>query len=361
MTSREEILNHPTVPFEAENTFSIGAILEKMEKISFQGRTLGKAWSLWKKMIETPGTTIFLGLAGAMVPAGMRKILASLITHRFVDIVVSTGANLYHDLYETAGFSHYIANKYVSDAYLREQEINRVYDTYCDDRKFDFLDQEIGKWAEQLAKNHPYPLSTREFFYFLGEWANSWKKEEGILTTAYRKNVPIYCPAIGDSSFGIALVQHLRQNTGTLHLDVLKDVYEMAHLASVASFPSVVFIGGGTPKNFTQQAEVVAKALGKSVTGYHFALQITQDVPFWGGLSGCTFDESTSWGKISPDAEKVMLHCDATIALPLLGSALMEYASRGFRRKVFPTFTPGSRELRVNVRVEQTEGKNDGD
>ncbi|MFN4181877.1 MAG: deoxyhypusine synthase family protein, partial [bacterium] len=165
MTSREEILKHPTVPFDGENTFSIGKILEKMEKISFQGRSLGKAWMLWKKMIETPGTVIFLGLAGAMVPAGMRKILASLISHRFVDIVVSTGANLYHDLYETLGFYHYIPEKDVPDARLRELNINRVYDTYCDDLQFNFLDMEIGKWAEQLVKNHPFPLSTREFFY----------------------------------------------------------------------------------------------------------------------------------------------------------------------------------------------------
>ncbi|MFN4181781.1 MAG: deoxyhypusine synthase family protein, partial [bacterium] len=168
-------------------------------------------------------------------------------------------------------------------------------------------------------------------------------------------------PASADSSFGIALCQHFRENSGVFHLDVLKDVYEMAQLTSVAPYPSVIFIGGGIPKNFTQQAEVIANALGKNATGYHFALQITQDVPFWGGLSGCTFDESTSWGKISPDAQKVMLHTDATIALPLLGSALMEYASHGFRRKAFPTFTLRSRELRMNSLVIQTEGKNDGD
>ncbi len=347
MTPRSDFFYHPTQPFDPEKRQSIGEILQQMQKISFQGRTLGNAWHLWKKILQTPGTTIFLGLAGALVAGGMRKVVSALIRRRFVDVLVATGANLYHDLYETAGHSHYITSTDVDDTVLRKHRINRVYDTFCDDEEFDRLDRKIGEWAEKFIVENRLPLSSREFFYLLAEWLNGWKKEEGILTTAYQAGVPVYCPAVTDSSFGIALTQHFRQEPFPPFFDLLKDVYEMGQLVSAGQYSALIFVGGGTPKNFTQQAEVVAAALGKQVSGFHFAIQITQDVPYWGGLSGCTFDESTSWGKISPSADKVMVLCDATIALPLLSSALMEWASEGFRREHIPKFSIGECSLKI--------------
>jgi deoxyhypusine synthase len=319
---KEDYLHEPVVPFEVDESLSARALLEKMANTSFQGRNLGRAFQVWQQMVVNQAT-VFLGLAGAMVPAGMRKVMVYLLQKGLIHCLVSTGANLFHDCHESLGRRHFKGSPAADDVKLREQAIDRIYDTFASDLEFQTTDRFISAFAATLPSHKSY--STREFFQLLGQHLIKEAQEEGILTAAARANVPIYCPALGDSSIGIAIAVGNEKGRIPVQFDIIADVEETANLVASASSTGVIYVGGGTPKNFIQQTEVTASLRGQKVLGHQYAIQITADAPHWGGLSGCTFSEAQSWGKISTRAQKVSVHCDATIALPLLVSAMAEW------------------------------------
>ncbi|MBN1163675.1 MAG: deoxyhypusine synthase family protein [Candidatus Krumholzibacteriota bacterium] len=313
---KKEYLSIPTRPIVPAADMTCSQLLEGLEGCSFQGRQLARAAKVWAEALDED-ICVWLGLAGALVPAGMRKVITTLMESGLIDIIVSTGANLYHDYYETAGHCHYIGTPLVDDSTLREAHVDRIYDTYADEDIFMNLDKRIGDWADKNLEERPY--TTREFLRLLGEEAfRANPEKEGILSTAARLGIPVYCPAIGDSSIGIGLA---RQEERIL-FDVIGDVLETARLAALK--PSlVIYAGGGTPKNFIQQTEVTNNVLGLEMSGHQYAIQFVVDAPHWGGLSGCTFEEAVSWGKIAVDAKMVSVLCDATIALPLVSASVL--------------------------------------
>jgi deoxyhypusine synthase len=292
-----------------------------MGEISFQGRSLSRALDVWERMLQDR-TTILLGLAGAMVPAGMRRIISFFIEHRLVDCIVSTGANLFHDIHETLGRYHWLGDANVDDRYLKDLGIDRIYDTYAVEDEFYQADRFIMEFGASIDTDRSY--GTRSFLELLGQYLDTRKKEPGILTSAANHGVPVYCPAIGDSSIGIALSILSEKEGIHVIIDPIIDVTESAKIVIEADKTGVVYVGGGTPKNFIQQTEVTATYLGGGVEGHTYALQFIVDAPYWGGLSGCTFEEAQSWGKVKKDARMVTSHVDATIALPLIASALAD-------------------------------------
>lgn len=313
---RDKFLKNPTRPIKIEPGMSCDTLLGGLEGCSFQGRQLAIAAKIWAEALDDD-IIVWLGLAGAMVPAGMRRLVSTLIDEGFVDVIVSTGANLYHDYFETVGHFHHIGSTRVDDEELRTAKVDRIYDTYADEDIFFDVDKQIGKWASDNLEDRPY--TTREFLKLLGDEAGRNSKGElGILSTAAKKGVPIYCPAIGDSSIGIGLAERGKK----FIFDIIGDVEETAVLA--AKKPSmVIYIGGGTPKNFIQQTEVTNIVNGRMLSGHKYAIQFVVDAPNWGGLSGCTFEEAVSWGKIAVDARTVSVLCDATIALPVAAAAVL--------------------------------------
>jgi len=325
----------PTVPFKPSLGLTTAQVLEQMALTSFQARNLGTAFHIWKRALQD-STTIFLGLSGAMVPAGLRETLVHIIKNRYVDVVVSTGANLFHDLHETLGGSYFQCSPRMNDVRLRKVRMDRIYDVVASDKEFIQLDIAVAKFAQSLPKR---PHTTREFFHQLGTYVSRFTNKEGILTAAAQCGVPVYCPAIGDSSFGIALaVQNPKKRP--FQFDVIRDVYETGRIALDSKTTGVVFIGGGTPKNFTQQTWVTAEYLGQPEGGHKYCIQLTTDAPHWGGLSGCTFEESTSWGKIDFQADKVAVYVDGTIGFPLLVQGLTDISAQTLRKSK-PTFIQG--------------------
>jgi deoxyhypusine synthase len=164
-------------------------------------------------------------------------------------------------------------------------------------------------------------------------------KEEGVLTAAARHGVPIYCPALGDSVHGLALAAGRRRQGHRLLFDIIGDVLETSHIALTAKGTGVIYLGGGTPKNFIQQAEVASYIYNRELTGHKYGIQITMDQPQWGGLSGCTFEEAQSWRKIAPEADIVTVNVEATVALPLIASALAESAAEAIAARERPAIT----------------------
>ncbi|MDO8427250.1 MAG: deoxyhypusine synthase [Deltaproteobacteria bacterium] len=327
MVNRKKFLKRAVTPVKINAKADVEDLVKRMGDTAFQGRNLSEAVDVWEEMLKS-NATVFFGLAGAMVPAGMREVMVFLIKNRFIDCLVSTGANLFHDIHETLGRHHWQGSHNIDDNVLKDAGIDRIYDVFAVEEEFNSADRYIYEFAERLD-NRPY--TTREFLCLMGRDLSKKGRVEGIVTSAYRAGVPIYCPAVADSSIGIALA--LKNGSDHLIFDMIGDVKETAELAARARTTGVVYVGGGTPKNFIQQTEVTATLQCKDVEGHKYAVQITADAPHWGGLSGCTFEEARSWGKISKKSSHVTVNSDATIALPIIVTALAK-RMKGVKRRL---------------------------
>lgn len=338
-------LSSPTEPIKARPR-SIGELLDAMRDTAFQGRKLGEALETWVKMLGERRLTVFLGLSGAMVPAGMGRIIAHLIRRRYIDCLVSTGANVFHDLHEALGGRHYKGSPWVDDARLRSLGIDRMYDVYAAEKDFRKVDEFIAGVAGKLEQERAY--SSREIVCYLGEEAaRRGAREDSIVVSAYREELPVFVPALADSSVGIGLMLARRRGCGVI-LDQMKDLEEITQVVEKAGKTGVIYVGGGVPKNFVQQTEVVLSHLGLKRRGHSYGVQFTTDAPHFGGLSGCTFEEAVSWGKVSSTAKKVQVFVDATIALPLVVHALGEKV-KGLRRRV-PGYSWAKEGLKIGFK-----------
>lgn len=336
--TKDEILSRPTRPFPIDGEASASAVLEKLSGVGFQGRQLGRAFEVWKQMLADPECTILMGMSGAMVPGGMRRVVRYLIENRLIDVLCSTGANFFHDIHETKGFYHYQGTPHMNDEVLGEQMVDRMYDVLADEVRFREHDLWIGSFAARLDQTRPY--TTREFLYLLGKEIAGEAKEDGIVSAAARAGVPLFCPAIADSSVGIGVAESRHRGENRLMFDMIADILEITNVVADSPATGVIYFGGGTPKNYVQQTEVVAMLMNHDKTGHRYGLQVVTDAPHWGGLSGCTFEESQSWGKLAKGATMVNCHCDSTIAMPLLVSGLAEQKDLIARRKP-PKFDMG--------------------
>jgi deoxyhypusine synthase len=341
---KSRFLRKPVEPFPVVAGLSADEVLERMERVSFQGRNLATARRIWEKMLGSDAT-IFLGIAGALSAGGMRLVIAHLIEQRYIDCLVSTGANLYHDLHETRGKRHFMGAPNLDDAALAAERIDRVYDTLASEDEFCKNDEWIAGFAQKLERR---PYTTREFLYKLGEQLWQDTGNHGILTAAYRAQVPIFCPAIADSSIGMGLSQARHKDQTAGMVDVIGDIIESANIVIRRPSTATIVLGGGTPKNFINQASVQAEFYDDRVGGHKYAIQIVTDVPHFGGASGSSLEEAQSWGKLSIDSEKVTVHGDVTLALPILVSALETTSRDAAEKRKRPEFDPSGRILAVN-------------
>ena len=324
---RREFLRRPVRSVDVTQPGGIGGLLEQFQSSSIQARNLGRCLEVWENALRDPKRpTVFLGLSGPLIAAGLRKVLRDLVDWGLVDVVVSTGAVLYQDLYQSVGGRHWMGTPTADDLRLRDVYLDRIYDTYVDELKFEDTDRIIGRITEDFPRR---PASSREFLGYLG---SRFPDPDSILATAARRGVPVFSPALIDSSIGIGLTLHYQANrkrADRFILDAVRDNYELVQILSQSPRTAVVYIGGGTPKNWINDGIVMANyAFGREGEGHFYALQITTDVPHWGGLSGSTLDEAQSWGKISRTATRAMAHVDASIGLPLLVGALWDRRKR---------------------------------
>jgi deoxyhypusine synthase len=280
--------------------------------------------------------TVFFGLAGAMVPSGMNGVVSTMVRRNMIDVIVSTGANMYHDLVEALGEHHYLGSPDTDDRILREESIDRIYDTYADETKFRMIDNRIMLLADQLAEQNIDTFSSRFFLNQLGDFIDREgkveDKKDSIIWNCWRDEVPIFVPALNDSSLGLALTQHhikfLEKKKTPFVIDEIKDNYEIFSIKRMAPKTGVIYIGGGVPKNYIQQTAYLQDLFGIPDASHDYGFQITTDSPHWGGLSGCTFMEGISWGKEKFGGKYATCYCDATIALPLIVKTTLERSKK---------------------------------
>jgi deoxyhypusine synthase len=328
-------LEVPTVPPDVRSR-SVSDLVSAMEHTGFQGRKLGEATHAWENALRAKECTIFLGITGAMVPAGERRVLAHLISNRFVDAVVSTGAQVFHDIHESLGGHHFQGNPAEDDVALFHHRIDRMYDVYGSERAYRETDRLIAGFVDSLDLKRHY--SSRQFMGLLGAYLlEQGAAKDSVITSAHLAGVPLFLPALSDSSIGIALMVARAQGR-KIFVDQMQDTDEVTQITLRSPHTGVVYLGGGVPKNWVNQTEVIADCLGHKVKGHEYAIQFTTDAPHWGGLSGCTFEEAVSWGKIDPKGAKVQCFVDATIALPIVAHALQERFPRNLKTRRYPRF-----------------------
>ena len=311
-------------PIDVESVKGVGDLVEAFQTTSVQARNIGRCYQVWKNMLrDRKRPTIFLGLSGPLIAAGLGKVIRDMVRLHMVDVVVSTGAVLYQDLYQALGHKHYIGSPTANDVELRDLAIDRIYDTYVDEEKFEDLDRLIGRSVDKLEDRG---YSSRELLEFLGR---DITKGESILSVCAQEGVPVFSPALIDSSIGIGLTLHYGRTRAEgkkgFFLDAVRDNYELVQLLVHSARTGVIYVGGGTPKNWINDGIVMANYhYEREGEGHYYAIQVTTDVPHWGGLSGSTLDEAMSWGKVSRSATKGMAFVEASIGLPLLVGALWD-------------------------------------
>ncbi len=328
--AKKTFLQQPVRHLDLRKIQSLYDLIRAFEHTSFQSRNVFKCFNVFKKMLNDPSCLIFLGLSGALIPGGMRRVIQDMIEMKLVDVIVSTGANIFHDLFESFGYRHYVGSEEGDDDALRRHRIVRVYDALMDDHEINQVIRVLSKVPEGLEEK---VVSSRRYLEVLG---NHLRNENSILKTASRCGVPIFIPALCDSSIGIGLTfLHARKKVSSegLIIDQIRDSFEIAQLKKMASITGAIYIGGGVPKNYIQQLGPVSELLFREESGHRYAFQVTTDDPKWGGLSGCTFEEAKSWGKIEKESSYAVLYMDATIALPLLVGAILQEGKVCQRRK----------------------------
>lgn len=299
--------------------FDARPLIRSYGDMAFQARNLATAADITNRMLADTGCGVILTLAGSLFSAGLKDAVALMIENNMVDAIVSTGANIVdQDFFEALGFRHYKGSPRVDDNQLRELGIDRIYDTFIDEDELRVCDMTIAEIAGSLP---PAAYSSREFIRAMGAWldTNGVKADHSIVHTAYRKEVPIFCPAFSDCSAGFGLVHHQWHNKEYLTIDSVADFRELTQAKMEVGETGILMIGGGVPKNFTQDVVVATDILGEEQPMHKYAVQITVADERDGALSGSTLLEACSWGKVDMVYEQ-MVYSEATVALPLLVS-----------------------------------------
>ena len=270
------------------------------------GGKLGKAVDILEEMIKDKECKVFVGVAGALIPGGMREIIIDLLD--YVDVFVCTGATLTHDLIEALGNRHYQGTERIDDAKLNKKGIDRIYDSFMKNEVYQDLEEFFNEHFDELKSEE----NIKEFLWKLG----SLVKERSILKKCYENRIPIFCPGISDSGIGL-MVWNKIVNNEECKVKVFDDLKEMLDIAITSKKNGILYLGGGVPKNFIQQA----LQFGNMAS---YGVQITMDRAEHGGSSGAELREGISWGKMSDKGKFVDVICDITIALPVIFGGLKE-------------------------------------
>ncbi|MDE0357368.1 MAG: deoxyhypusine synthase family protein [Gammaproteobacteria bacterium] len=348
--------------------FDARPVIDQFRPTAIQARNLARAADICSEMLADRECTVILTLAGSLVSAGLKKALVTLIDSGMVDVVVSTGANMVdQDFFEALGFRHYMApgspeHPVVPDERLRELAIDRIYDTYIDERELRDCDRKMRRIFDRLPAR---PYSSREILTEMGRFLDvSFPESESVVLSAYRKGVPVFVPALSDSSAGFGIVLHqaaaAHEGRDSVSLDSGRDFLELARIKLASRASGLLMLGGGVPKNFAQDIVVAAEmlheeaassgrasaaedgtgaaaatedgtgtaaatedgtgaAMPAEVSMHRYAVQLTVADSRDGALSGSTLREATSWGKVESTREQ-MVFCEATLGFALLAS-----------------------------------------
>jgi len=321
MLEKKEVLAQ-TIEHIDIKQHNVVPLVDSMKNMAFSARDLARAADIYDRMLRDQECGVILCLAGSLISAGLKQVFVDLVRNRMVDAIVSTGANIVdQDFFEGLGYKHYIAAERfkagLDDDKLRDLHIDRIYDTLIDEDELRICDDTTKIIADSLP---PRAYSSREFIREMGAYlAEHGKTKDSIVLAAYEEDLPIFCPAFSDCSAGFGLVahQHARGDQPKVAIDSVKDFYELTQLKIANPTTGIFMLGGGVPKNFTQDIVVAAEILENDAPMHKYAVQVTVADVRDGALSSSTLKEASSWGKVDTAFEQ-MVFSEATMAVPLI-------------------------------------------
>ena len=295
--------------------YDVTDLVNELRSTSFTSREIYNACQLYKQMLEEEELTVILTIAGSTQAAGCLKLYRDLVRYNMVDIIVATGASIIDmDLFEGLGNKHYIGSSKADDNILREEFIDRIYDTFISEDDLKQVDNFIAEFANKISDT---TMSSREFLNKLG-WHT--RTSNSLVQECYKEDVPIFCPALNDSAAGIGLLMHQTNNPDShLVIDSIKDLRELTYLKVEMQNTGLFMVGGGVPKNFAQDIVVAAESIGHRVPMHQYAIQLTVADVRDGACSSSTLDEASSWGKVD-NSNTQMVYGEATSTLPIIAN-----------------------------------------
>ena len=300
-------------------SFDSSPIIDAMRGMSFSSRDTAQAADIYLRMLNDTECSVILTLAGSTSAGGCMQVYTDMIRNNMVDAIVATGASVVDmDFFEALGFKHYRGTPFIDDSTLRDNYIDRIYDTFINEEELQACDSTIKLIADSLEAR---PYSSREFIAEMGKYlVKHSRKKESLVQLAYEYNVPVFCPAFSDSSAGFGLVRHQWENPEKhVSIDSVRDFLELTMVKMKAQTTGLFMIGGGVPKNFAQDTVVCAEILGQPAPMHKYAVQITVADVRDGACSSSTLKEASSWGKVDTVYEQ-MVYAEATTVLPLIVS-----------------------------------------
>lgn len=339
---REKYLHRGTIPaFQVREDMRVVDLVESFASAgAFNAGRLAEASKLFLKMVEDDAT-ICLTLSGALTPTGMGGMLVELMEKGLIDFIISTGANIYHDLHFALDLPMHRGDFRVNDAELRQAKIHRIYDMFLMDEVLVETDHFLQDAVDNGSGHNV--MSSAQLHHVIGKVAleKSPYPERSFVARAAKLDVPIFTSSPGDSGVGMALAL-LKLHGGKVTVDPDLDVLQASSIVHGSKKNGVITLGGGSPKNFYMQTQpMLEMLLGKPCKGHDYFIQITTDSPQWGGLSGATPQEAISWGKVRKEKTRnhTVVYCDATIAAPILMTYGLAKAGKRQPKRLCQRFT----------------------
>jgi deoxyhypusine synthase len=342
-----KFLTVPTKPVPIDRDRSVAGLLEKMEGAGFGAKQLAEAHRIWLDMLDD-NSTIFLCGSGNLIPSGMRRLLAYVVKNRFVDVIVMSGQVLFQDLHETLGRSHYQAHPSMDDDELAAAEIFRAGDILANREEYQEADEWIGSVINQLEEGRAY--SIREFLHLMGRELAEIANEDGLMTSAYKARIPIYCPDILSSEISVGIARAKFEKKLSLTFDVTQDTMEMMQISQKTRNSGIITLGSTSSQNMLNVNELSAYITRSTPRGHKYAISITTDsVPLDTRTPSFAGNHTEIFGRLHRGATTAFVPSDPSIALPMIITALSQTAAKFMKGRKRPTFSFSGKEMTIEV------------
>lgn len=342
-----KFLTVPTRPVPIDRDRSVAGLLEKMEGSGFGAKQLAEAHRIWLDMLDD-NSTIYLCGTGNLITSGMRRLLAYVIKNRFVDVIVVSGTVLYNDIHEILGRNHYQAHPSMSDEDLDASDVMRVGDVLANCEEYQEADEWIGSVINQLDLTRSY--SIREFLHLMGRELSEIAHEDGILTSAYKARIPVYCPDLPGSEIAIGIARAKFEKKISISFDLTQDTMEMMQIAQKTRNSGMISLGSTNSQKMVNVAEISSYITRTNVRGHKYAISISTDsAPLDIRTPSYSGNHTSQFGKLLRGATTAYVPCDPSIALPMIITALSQTAAKFMKGRKRPSFSFAGRELVIDV------------
>ena len=342
-----KFLTVPTRPIPVDRDRSVAGLLEKMEGAGFGAKQLAESHRIWLDMLDD-NATIYMCASGNIIPSGMRRLLAYVVKNRFVDVLVLSGKVIFQDIHETLGRQHYQAHPSMSDEELESSEVYRIGDMLANQDEYREADEWIGSVINQLDATRSY--SIREFLHLLGRELAEIAHEDGVLTSAFKSRVPVFCPDLIGSEMAVGIARARFEKKTQFTFDIIEDSLEMMQIAQRTRNSGIITLGNVCSQAMVNLSEVSSYITRSSPRGHKYAVSITTDaVPLEARTPSIGGNHTQIFGKLLKNATTAYVACDPSIALPMLVTTLSQTAAKYMKGRKRPTFSFAGKELGIEI------------